>query len=139
MEKIYKKERKMNKTYCVDCQKEIEYEGFCCPIRCCECEKKQIENSKPIYNMPDRRYVARQMGAYNSLTDEQKESYRALSVEITKSKNALKDMKSQVQALPGINLDSLKNGLKKVGEVAEEVTKKMFQHHLDFVQNQHKI
>ena len=52
----------MNKTYCVDCQKEIEYKGFCCPIRCYECEKKQIENSKPIYTLTDKRYVARQMG-----------------------------------------------------------------------------
>ena len=32
----------------------------------------------------------RQMGDYNSLTDEQKESYRALSVEIAKSESALK-------------------------------------------------
>ena len=87
--------------------------------------KKNIQATKE--KLDTLKEAQRQMGAYNSLTDEQKESYRALSVEITKSKNALKDMKSQVQALPGINLDSLKNGLKKVGEVAEEVTKKMLQ------------
>lgn len=87
--------------------------------------KKNIQATKE--KLDTLKEAQRQMGAYNSLTDEQKESYRALSVEITKSKNALKDMKSQVQALPGINLDSLKNGLKKVGEAAEEVTKKMLQ------------
>lgn len=87
--------------------------------------KKNIQATKE--KLDTLKEAQRQMGAYNSLTDEQKESYRALSVEITKSKNALKEMKSQVQALPGINLDSLKNGLKKVGEVAEEVTKKMLQ------------
>ena len=87
--------------------------------------KKNIQATKE--KLDTLKEAQKQMGAYNSLTDEQKESYRALSVEITKSKNALKDMKSQVQALPGINLDSLKTGLKKVGEVAEEVTKKMLQ------------
>ena len=35
----------MNKTYCVKCGKEIEYEGFFCPVRCLECDNKQSEVS----------------------------------------------------------------------------------------------
>ena len=69
----------------------------------------------------------RQMGDYNSLTDEQKESYRALSVEIAKSESALKNMNKELKTSTGINLDGLKSGLKKVGEVALDVSKKMLQ------------
>lgn len=69
----------------------------------------------------------RQMGDYNSLTDEQKTSYNQLSVEIAKSESALKGMKKELQATSGINMDKLKDGLKKVGEVALDVTKKLAQ------------
>ena len=69
----------------------------------------------------------RQMGSYNSLTDEQKESYRALSVEISKSESALKGMNKELKSTSTINLDGLKEGLKKVGEVAADVAKKMLQ------------
>lgn len=69
----------------------------------------------------------RQMGSYNSLTDEQKESYRALSVEISKSEHALKGMKEELKSTSKINLDGLKEGLKKVGQVATDVSKKMLQ------------
>lgn len=67
----------------------------------------------------------RQMGDYNSLTEEQKEKYRALSVEIAKGEKALEGMNKELKASGGINLDKLKEGLKKVGEVAAEVAKKM--------------
>ena len=69
----------------------------------------------------------RQMGSYNSLTEEQKESYRALSVEISKSESALKGMNKELKSTSTINLDGLKNGLKKTGEVAAGVAKKMLQ------------
>lgn len=69
----------------------------------------------------------RQMGSYSSLTDEQKEQYRALSVEIAKGENALKGMNKELKASTSINLDGLKDALKKVGDVAVEVTKKMVQ------------
>lgn len=69
----------------------------------------------------------RQMGSYSSLTDEQKEQYRALSVEIAKGENALKGMNKELKASTSINLDGLKDALKKVGDVATEVTKKMVQ------------
>lgn len=69
----------------------------------------------------------RQMGSYNSLTDEQKESYRALSVEISKSESALKNMNKELKSTSSINLDGLKEGLKKVGDVALDVSKKMLE------------
>lgn len=69
----------------------------------------------------------KQMGSYNSLTDEQKESYRALSVEISKSESALKNMNKELKSTSSINLDGLKDGLKKVGEVALDVSKKMLE------------
>ena len=69
----------------------------------------------------------RQMGSYNSLTDEQKESYRALSVEISKSESALKNMNKELKSTSSINLEGLKEGLKKVGDVALDVSKKMLQ------------
>ncbi len=67
----------------------------------------------------------RQMGNYNSLTDEQKENYRALSVEIAKSESALNKLNKELKTSSGINLDGLKEGLKKVGDVAATVAKKM--------------
>ena len=69
----------------------------------------------------------RQMGSYNSLTDEQKENYRALSVEIAKGETALKGMKKELLNINGINIDKIKNALKKVGEVALDVVKKVGQ------------
>ena len=69
----------------------------------------------------------KQMGAYNSLTDEQKESYRALSVEIAKGESALKGMKKELHATSTVNLEGLKEGLKKVGDVALDVSKKLLQ------------
>lgn len=67
----------------------------------------------------------KQMGSYSSLTEEQKEKYRALSVEISKGENALKGMQAQLKETSRINLDGLKDGLKKVGDVALDVSKKM--------------
>lgn len=69
----------------------------------------------------------RQMGDYNKLTDEQKESYNQLSLEIAKGEKALKDMNKELQATSGIDMGKLKDGLKKVGDVALEVSKKLMQ------------
>lgn len=69
----------------------------------------------------------RQMGDYNKLTDQQKESYNALSLEIAKSEKALKDMNNELDKQKGIDLSKLQDGLKKVGEVALEVSKKLLQ------------
>ena len=69
----------------------------------------------------------KQMGDYNKLTDEQKTSYNQLSLEIAKSEKALKDMNSQLKESTSIDTTKLTNGLKKVGEVALDVTKKLLQ------------
>ena len=69
----------------------------------------------------------KQMGSYSNLTEEQKEQYRALSVEITKSESALKNLKKELKATSGINLENLSNSLKKVGDVAGQVFTKVTQ------------
>ena len=70
----------------------------------------------------------KQMGDYASLTtDQQKENYNRLSLEIAKSENALKSMNKELKETTSIDLTKLKEGLKKVGEVALEVSKKMLE------------
>lgn len=67
----------------------------------------------------------KQMGDYNKLTDEQKESYNQLSLEIAKSESALKSMNQELKNSGKIDLSGLKEGLKKVGDVALDVSKQM--------------
>lgn len=67
----------------------------------------------------------RQMGNYNNLTEEQKENYRALSVEIAKSESAINKMNKELKSTSSIDLSKVKDSLKKVGEVAAEVVKKV--------------
>ena len=55
----------MNKTRCVHCGKELEYDGFCCPTMCDECNNKWLDGigiKSTEYHFADRRYIARQMG-----------------------------------------------------------------------------
>ena len=63
----------------------------------------------------------RQMGNYNSLTEEQKESYRALSVEIAKSESALKDLNKEREKKPKDDTADWTEKLKKLGSVALSV------------------
>lgn len=67
----------------------------------------------------------RQMGDYNKLTDAQKSSYNALSLEIAKTESALKGMNNELRQQGKIDLSQLQSALKKVGEVALDVTKKL--------------
>lgn len=69
----------------------------------------------------------KQMGDYNSLTDRQKESYRTLSVEITKSESALKNMNDELKSMNKIDLSKVKDTMKKIGDVALDVVKKVGQ------------
>ncbi len=69
----------------------------------------------------------KQMGSYNKLTDEQKASYNQLSLEIAKSESALKSMNEEFKNYSKIDLSGLKDGLKKVGDVALDVSKKLLQ------------
>lgn len=73
--------------------------------------------------LKDLKEAQRQMGDYSKLTDEQKESYRALSVEITKTEHALKGMNDELQKASSSKHDfsGLKDGLSKVGGVAKNV------------------
>ena len=68
-----------------------------------------------------------QMGDYNKLTDEQKASYNRLSLEIAKSEDALKKMNDELKNTSKIDLSKIQNGLKKVGEIALDVSKKLLQ------------
>lgn len=65
----------------------------------------------------------RQMGSYVNLTEQQKEVYNRLSLEITKSEEAIKGMNKELWKARGIDLDKLQDGLKKVGEAAIKVSK----------------
>ena len=63
----------------------------------------------------------KQMGDYNKLTDEQKESYRALSVEIVKAESSVKSMQKELKETNNVKFEGLKDGLQKAGEVAKKV------------------
>ena len=67
----------------------------------------------------------RQMGEYASLTDQQKASYNALSLEIAKSEDALRKMNSELKSQNKIDLSKVTSALKKIGEVALDVAKKI--------------
>ena len=67
----------------------------------------------------------RQMGDYNSLTEEQKVQYRNLSVEIAKSESALKNLNTELNNTSKIDLTKVKDTLKKVGDVAVEAINKI--------------
>lgn len=93
--------------------------------------QKQELLSKNIKATTDRlntlKEAQRQMGNYNKLTDEQKENYRALSVEITKSENALKQMNNELKKTNKLDLSKVGSALKNLGKIAGEVIKKVGQ------------
>ena len=69
----------------------------------------------------------RQMGDYNSLTEEQKSNYNALTTEIAKAENQLEKMNNELKNSSKVDLSKLTNALKKVGDVAVQVAKKIAQ------------
>lgn len=87
--------------------------------------KRNIEETEK--RLQTLKTAQKQMGDYTKLTDAQKSSYNALSLEIAKGEASLRGMKSQLQETSGINLDGLKSGLKAVGTVAGEVLKKVLE------------
>ena len=87
--------------------------------------KRNIEETEK--RLQTLKTAQKQMGDYTKLTDAQKSSYNALSLEIAKGESSLKGMKQQLQETSGINLDGLKSGLKAVGSVAAEVLKKVLE------------
>ena len=87
--------------------------------------KKNIQESTNKLNQ--LKEAQRQMGNYNSLTDEQKENYRALSTEISKSQSAIKQMNNELKKTGSIDFSKVGSALKKVGDIAGEVLKKVTQ------------
>ena len=81
--------------------------------------KKNIEATKD--KLDTLKEAQRQMGDYNSLTEEQKENYRALSVEIAKSESALNNMNNELKGMNKIDLSKVRDTLKKVGQVTAAV------------------
>ena len=67
----------------------------------------------------------KQMGDYNSLTEEQKESYRALSVEIARAEGKLKDLHNEGSKKPKDETKDWKERLQDLGNTAKEVAKKV--------------
>lgn len=67
----------------------------------------------------------RQMGDYNSLTDEQKEKYRALSVEISHAESSLKQMNEELKKSNNISLEKLNDSLKGVRETTGQIVEKL--------------
>ena len=58
----------------------------------------------------------KQLGDYNSLTDEQKENYRALSVEISRCESDLKGMNEELKKTNNFSLDKLNDSLSGIRE-----------------------
>lgn len=65
----------------------------------------------------------RQMGEYSSLTDEQKKSYNALSLEITKAEKSLKDLNSELKKSSSYSLDKLNDSLSGVRDLSTKLVK----------------
>ena len=87
--------------------------------------QRAIEESKN--KLETLKKAQQQMGDYNSLTDKQKSSYNALSLEIVKTEKAIANMNNELKNSSKIDLSGLKDGLKKVGDVALDVSKKLLQ------------
>lgn len=67
------------------------------------------------------------MGEYNSLTEEQKATYNRLSAEISKTESSLQKMNNELRTTTKFDFSKLTNGLKKVGEIAVDISKKLLQ------------
>ena len=83
--------------------------------------KKNIEASAS--KLKDLKEAQKQMGSYNKLTEEQKEQYRALSVEITKAESSVKNLNNELKETNKAKFDGLHSGLSKIGDVATQATK----------------
>lgn len=77
--------------------------------------------SATVERLKTLKEAQRQMGDYNSLTDEQKEQYKNLSVEIAKSESNLKRMNNELEITENGNLTPLNNEMEKVGQSAIKV------------------
>lgn len=87
--------------------------------------QKNISESYKKLNL--LKETQKQMGSYNSLTEEQKENYRALTSEISKSESAIKKMNAELKNVNKIDLSKVGATLKRIGVIAEKVMKKIGQ------------
>lgn len=87
--------------------------------------KRNIEATRE--RLETLKEAQRQLGNYTSLTEEQKKQYNQLSLEIAKGENALKSMNEELRNTNKVDLSKVQDGLKKVGEVALDVSKKLLQ------------
>ena len=87
--------------------------------------QRAIEESKN--KLETLKKAQQQMGDYKDLTDKQKSSYNALSLEIAKTEKAIANMNNELKNSSKIDLSGLKDGLKKVGDVALDVSKKLLE------------
>lgn len=85
--------------------------------------KKTIQGTSEKLNT--LKEAQKQMGNYNNLTDEQKESYRELAREIERTENNIKKYKDELKETSKIDFSKLKSSLEKVGKVSLEITKKI--------------
>lgn len=87
--------------------------------------KKNIEAT--TQRLETLKEAQRQMGNYANLTEEQKEQYRALSVEIAKSEAALSQLNDEGRKQPKDDTKDWKERLKELGEVAKDVAKRIME------------
>ena len=87
--------------------------------------KRNIEETEK--RLQTLKLAQKQMGDYSKLTDQQKSSYNALSLEIAKSEKSLLGMKEQLKESSSIDLSALKSGLQAIGSVAASVLKKVLE------------
>ena len=66
----------------------------------------------------------KQLGEYNSLTEEQKENYRALSVEISKAESSVKNLKNELKETNKFDLKNLNDSLSGIREISTDLVKK---------------
>lgn len=85
--------------------------------------KRNIEATTSKLN--DLKEAQKQMGSYSSLTDEQKSKYIALEKEIANTEKSLKSMQEELNNTSKVDFSKLKDGLKNVGDMALDVSKKL--------------
>lgn len=87
--------------------------------------QKQEVLQKEVKATTDRlntlKETQRQMGDYNQLTDEQKENYRALSVEIAKTESQLKSFKDELKETSKFDLNKLNDSLSGIRETTGKI------------------
>lgn len=85
--------------------------------------EKQVKSTTERLNT--LKEAQRQLGDYNSLTDEQKESYRALSIEISKAESNLNNLNDELKRAKTYNLSELNKSLADVREKSTQLVKEL--------------